>query len=885
MKENHDKLPREKSKEASLGILLAERKQLKQEVGALKAKIKLMQLDLDEQHGRVLRFRDEFEERTEWALSLNSEVEILRNQLMEAEEELTLWKTSNNNKINRALTKFFNPLLFIIRFFYPSPRVFDKEPLLVKKDIIRNTLSIKGKYRTPKTNIKRRLFIRIGKANWEAKLRPIEKNIGAYEFYIDAVVGNGWKLIKLCESSVSSQNINTLGVYLINIKRSIKNDNRKNNFKLLTSNFKLESDYLNLEKSLTPDVSIIIPIYNEIELTIQCLYSIAHNTKKVSYEVIIGDDGSIPSDLQRLIKIKNLDIIHNTGTRGFIGNCNSAANAARGKYLIFLNNDTQVTKNWLDPLLSTFKKDPSTGIVGSKLIYPDGSLQESGGILWEDGSGWNYGRSDDPNKPEYNYFRETDYVSGAALMIPTELFQTLGGFDPHYSPAYYEDTDLCFKARAAGRKVFVNPASVIIHHEGKSNGSSLDSGLKQYQVQNQQKFKERWVNELTSQHFPNGENLFHARGRTRNQKVIVVIDHYVPHFDQDAGSRSTWQYICLFLKMGYVVKFIGDNFYPHEPYTKQLQGIGVEVLYGDWYHKNINRWLTMESGNIDYIFTNRSHVTIKYLETFKKMPQTLVLYYGHDLGSLRNKRKYKLSKKVADLKASQREAKLEDAIWKVVDTVYYPSDVETQIVKKRMPNVRALTLPLNIYTPTQSNYAQSIDQRNDIIFVGGFGHPPNEEAVLWFINNCWPKIHTAIPNARFVCIGSKPTDLLLKNANQYIIMTGWVSDKELNEWYGKARIVAVPLLHGAGIKGKIVEAMLHGVPLVMTSVAAEGLQGVSACGAIADEADDFTQQLISCYHDSSKLRNMSHATFDYIDAHFSESKAIQKIQEGLHSSI
>ena len=438
-----------------------------------------------------------------------------------------------------------------------------------------------------------------------------------------------------------------------------------------------------------------------------------------------------------------------------------------------------------------------------------------------------------------------------------------------------------FAVEYTSSDVLLHVVNLCPHQEHLGERINIDSGIKKYQVRNQQKFKERWINELTTQHFPNGQNLFHARGRTRHQKVMVVIDHYVPHFDQDAGSKSTYQYICLFLKMGYAVKFIGDNFYPHQPYTQQLQDIGVEVLYGNWYNNNIHKWLKMESDNIDYIFANRSHITAKYLKTFAKMNNTHVLYYGHDLGSLRNERKYQLSKNVSDLEASQQERDLENSIWKVVDTVYYPSDVETKLVKQRMPATHALTLPLNIYTPTRSNYTKSIERRKDIIFVGGFGHPPNEEAVLWFLDNCWPKIHTAIPAARFVCIGSKPSELLQKRATQHIVITGWVSDETLVDWYSKARIVAAPLLHGAGIKGKVIEAILHGVPLLMTSIAAEGLEGVDSCGIIANTAEDFTMSLVNCYNDTGALKNFSEQTYEYIDQHFSEPKAMKVIEDGL----
>src|SRR4029079_6530186 len=109
--------------------------------------------------------------------------------------------------------------------------------------------------------------------------------------------------------------------------------------------------------------------------------------------------------------------------------------------------------------LDTFKEEGRAGIVGSKLLYPDVRLQEAGGIIWRDASGWNYGRFDDPGKPEYNYLRAVDYSSSAEFMVSKVLFESMGGFDSCYAPGYYEDTDLAFKVRRAGYKVLYQPLS------------------------------------------------------------------------------------------------------------------------------------------------------------------------------------------------------------------------------------------------------------------------------------------------------------------------------------------------------------------------------------------------------------------------------------------
>ena len=368
-------------------------------------------------------------------------------------------------------------------------------------------------------------------------------------------------------------------------------------------------EHIELHTSDQPDVSVIIPVYNQFGYTYKCLKSISENTDDVKYEVIIADDCS--TDLTKKISqiVSGIRVVRNNHNLRFLLNCNNAAKYARGKHIHFLNNDTEVKKGWLSSILEIFQMHDDAGIVGSKLVYPDGRLQEAGGIVWKDASAWNYGNGQDPEAPEYNYVKEVDYISGASIMIRKDLWDKIGGFDEQFAPAYCEDTDLAFQVRECGYKVFFQPKSVVVHYEGISNGTDITSGLKAYQVQNQVKFFEKWKNILQEEHFDNNTNVFIAKDRSRFKKNILVVDHYVPNHDKDAGGRCTYMYIKTFLKLGMKVTFIGDNYAKPEPYSTELEQLGVEILYGGYYFNNWKDWLKENLKFFDYVYLQRPHIS------------------------------------------------------------------------------------------------------------------------------------------------------------------------------------------------------------------------------------------------------------------------------------
>ena len=621
-----------------------------------------------------------------------------------------------------------------------------------------------------------------------------------------------------------------------------------------------------------PAVSIVIPVYNQFSYTYGCLKAVLMQTDNVEYEIILADDCSTDMTSDIASYAENITVSRTAGNLGFLKNCNQAASEAKGRYIVFLNNDTNVQREWLSSLVGLMEPDKEIGMAGSKLVYPDGKLQEAGGILWNDGSAWNYGHGKNPEAPEYNYVKDADYISGAGIMIRKELWQEIGGFDERYAPAYCEDSDLAFEVRKRGFRVVYQPLSIIVHYEGISNGRDLSSGMKAYQVENSRKFFEKWEKELTEFGFPNGQNVFDARDRSRNKPTLLMIDHYVPQFDRDAGSRTVYQYLKLFLSRGFNVKFIGDNYFRHEPYCTALQQMGIEVLYGPYYAKEWKKWIKTNAECFDFVFINRPHITQKYVDFIKFNTSARILYYGHDLHFLRETREYELNHNPETLEAANEWKKKEFEIMKKVDRIYYPSEIEVKEIAAVDPSVHAKAIPAYLFENIETVRYEA-GERRDIMFVGGFAHRPNVDAVLWLASEIFPRVQELSPDLTIYILGSNPPPEIKALHSEHFVIKGFVSDEELIRMYRSTRFSVVPLRYGAGIKGKVIESMYYGCPVMTTSVGAEGIPDAGDVMVIEDDPSCFAGHLVELYENGKELKRLSESYSEYIRSNYTPEKA------------
>ncbi len=594
---------------------------------------------------------------------------------------------------------------------------------------------------------------------------------------------------------------------------------------------------------LDVEVSVIIPVYNQIDFTQACLASLQEHSDDIPFEVIVVDDCSTDTTAEILNGIPGLLYLPNDSNVGFIASCNQGAKSAHGRYLLFLNNDTIVTPGWMARLRETFDFAPDAGLVGSKLVYPDGRLQEAGGIIWRDASGWNRGKFQDAGKPEYNFLCEVDYCSAASVMIPKSLFVSLGGFDAKYAPAYYEDVDLAFKIRAAGRRVLYQPLSTVIHYEGITSGTDTSAGAKKHQVSNRATFATAWETVLADK--PVNGDVTALEASHPEKRRILVIDHHLPMTDRDAGSVRMFHILTLLRDLGHKVTFLPDNLGDIPPYGDDIRKRGIEFVHHP-YCKSVRSYLETHGPSLDVVILSRCDFARKHIAATREFaPQSRIIFDTVDLHHLRLSREAELTKDpVIEATAVEKERQ-EFELIDEADETWVVSHYEQQLLEAKRPLRSIEVVPTIVEVPGSKT---SFSLRHDFLFIGGFQHSPNADAVIYFAQEVFPSILRQFPGIRFYVIGDKAPPSVIALASENIIITGLQPD--VRPYFESVRLSVAPLRFGAGVKGKINQSMAFGVPVVATSLAVEGMSLTNGIDIVlADNPEEFAQAVIRLYED------------------------------------
>ncbi len=625
-----------------------------------------------------------------------------------------------------------------------------------------------------------------------------------------------------------------------------------------------------------PQASIIIPVYNHFEHTWNCLKSLSVLETQVPFEVIVVDDASSDQTPEKINLITGVRYHRQSENGGFIASCNTGAALATGEFLVFLNNDTIVQPGWLDALLDTFEQRPDCGLAGSRLLYPDGRLQEAGGIVFSDASGWNYGRLDQPDQPPFNHLRAVDYCSGASIAIRRDFFEQLGGFDSRYKPAYYEDTDLAFAVRRAGRQVYYQPESRVVHFEGVTSGTDISSGTKRYQAINRKKFAEKWADALVAQPRP-GIDIELARLHGQPPRVLIA-DATTPTPDQDSGSVRMLNLIRILCDLGYHVVFMPENLAHAGDYTRRLEKMGVECLYGPVV-KNPLDYLRNKGSYLDAVILSRYYVAEPLLPLVRHYaPQARVIFDTVDLHYVREARQAELEKSDKLARLAEKTRFREQSCIKQADLTWVVSPFEQELLQRDLPGA-AVSVLSNIHDV--HGCRAGFEQRRDLLFVGGFQHTPNVDAACWFVQEIWPLIRQRLPEVVFHLVGSKaPAAVRTLGDMAGVRFHGFVPD--LEPLLDGCRVAVAPLRFGAGVKGKVNLSMSYGQPVVATAIATEGMYCKDGIDVLnADTPQAFAEAVVRVYQDPELWQRLSRNGLENVQRWFSFEAARRSVQQSM----
>ena len=594
-----------------------------------------------------------------------------------------------------------------------------------------------------------------------------------------------------------------------------------------------------------PAVSIIVPAWRHLADTWRCLFALMANSgETVPFEVLVADDdpdAPIAGVLE--MRCDGVHVHRNPANLGFLLSCNAAAARARGGVLVFLNNDTEVRPGWLDAIMSLLAARPDAGMVGCKLINRDGTVQDAGGTIGPDGWGVPYGSGGDPDDPEFGFVREVDVVVGAAIAVRREAWEAAGGFDPSFAPAFYEEFDLAFALRKHGWRVFYQPDAVVDHLGSNSYGAAARD---RQSARNHARFCRKWAAELREQPAP-GTSALKFRSRPHTAKTMLFIDDRVPEWDRHAGALTNRQYLGLWQSLGYDIVFapVADP-RPSQPYTRALQQMGIEMLHPPG---TLEAWLARHGAAVDLVWTARPDVTAPLLGSLRAHTTAPILYYPHDLHHLRERRRWELEGNAEALDESERYRRLERRIFTEVDRVLAISEEEADVIRALAPDADVRLVPAYLYpAPPEAPPASALAERDAILFVGGYVHPPNLDAARHLATEIMPLVWREEPRIRLILAGSSPPAEIRNLSGPNVEVPGFLAD--LAPLTARARLSVSPLRYGAGVKGKVVAALWDGLPVVCTTVANEGLGLVDGTeAAVADTAAEFASRIVALWRD------------------------------------
>ena len=601
---------------------------------------------------------------------------------------------------------------------------------------------------------------------------------------------------------------------------------------------------LNLTYSASPVVSIIVSLFENSGNVFACIDSIVKYSDGIPLEIIVICNSFDISVITPLACTPNLILLKKSDDLGGNSRFKQAISVARASNILFIHEDIMVTEGWLGALLEVFNHHSHIGAVIPKFLSPAGKLK----IIYQSpsmtGSNTPPCREEDANHPEFNYVKPTVNCSDACVLFPKHLLTQFGGNEKHFSSISTAIWHLCLTMRSQGFQLLYQPKAEVFHYCTRNGDGTVTDKLPP--PQNAAQLQCKWSNSFSS---PLLSDVSCPWKWFESQKPhILWIEACLITPDQDSGSLRTLRLLQILIKMRCRVSFISDNPTFEWRYVSSLQQAGIEVLYPP-HEPSVLDHLVLHGSRYEMVVLSRHYIASKYLGLIKSLaPRAKVIFDTVDLHYLRLRRQAEFDGNPQIARLAKLAYRQEMHLIRACDLTLVVSEVEQAILAKEAPQVPIMVL---------SNVHDSISRippfstRQDILFVGGFQHPPNLDAITWYAQDIWPKVRNELPHVRTFVIGSKmPVQFRQMGQAAGLDMLGYVPD--LEPYLASCRLSISPLRFGAGVKGKVNQSMSHGLPVVATSLSIEGM-GVEPEKnmLVADDAESFATCIVRLYQDKA----------------------------------
>lgn len=608
---------------------------------------------------------------------------------------------------------------------------------------------------------------------------------------------------------------------------------------------------ISLEASADPVVSVLILCQDNLEMLIDCLASVARTVdgKATPYEVIVLFQQTARYSVDSFFTdVHGVRQLHAPLNLGFGGGNNYASKYAKGRYLLFLNDDTIVHPGWLQALLHRLQGDPTIGAVGSRLIFPDGTLQEAGAIVWRDGSCYPLGRGEAPGSFAYSYVRDVDYASANGMLLRRSTFDEAAGFDTRFYPGYYEDVDLCLTLRhKLGLRVAYEPKSVIVHRESAT--SNRDPGFREFLFhRHRMALCEKWSEILSCYPTPQPESVkaiesavMRARG---NPRTILVVDDRVPAIGMGSGAGRIADMLEDLASAGYAVDMCPTD-RARMPTENTVGGLGVNLVT-----EPLVEHLERRNKRYDAVIISRPHNFLAFEKTIRKtLPDSVIIY---DVEALYHRRLFIQARAESDPARRERLwQEANDAEAREIEIVQ-SADRLVAISEDELAWLSSIAghPPIEFMRPLANNVSATpanLEHRRGAVFVAGWlggKDSPNVQALQWYAREVVPRVRDVLPDFVTYVSGNRPPANAESLESSAIVLVGLV--RSVESLYRNARVAIAPILAGSGVKIKAIEALQFGVPVVATTVGGEGLGLVDREEIdVSDDPDEYAKHLIA----------------------------------------